>query len=191
MKIQNINLALLSGLLEQSFDMIKSFLVFLIIFLLGYFVAQGARKITRNYILVRLPQKEIATFFSDLLFYIIIIVVVTIGLSTVGINVNALIAGLGLGGFALGFALRDIIGNFVSGLLILMTKTVEIGDYIKIMNFEGPVKSINLRHTVLLRSLDNGSFERILVPNNSIFASIMTVRRKEDKITTIETPEKQ
>ncbi len=168
----------LPNLLEKFEKITLNILIFLSVFLLSYFVAQIVRRITRNRIFNRLAQKEVATFSSDLLFYLIMVVGVGVGLTAVGANINAVIAGLGLGGFALGFALRDIIGNFVSGLLIILTKTVESGDSLKIINFEGTVRSINLRHTILSRNAEDGTSESILVPNNSIFSSVVTVKKK-------------
>ena len=56
-------------------------------------------------------------------------------LGTLGINVSALVAGLGLTGFALGFALKDTISNLISGVLILLYKPFKIGDRIKISGY--------------------------------------------------------
>lgn len=178
------NLKMFLNLLPQIFEkaekIILNALIFLLIFVLAYFIAQIARTITRNRVFNYLPQKEVATFSSDLLFYLIMVVGVGIGLTAVGANINAVIAGLGLGGFALGFALRDIIGNFVSGLLIILTKTVKAGDSLKIMNFEGTVRSVNLRHTILSRDSEDGAPESVLVPNNSIFSSVVIVKKKKN-----------
>ncbi|HEY4497057.1 MAG TPA: mechanosensitive ion channel domain-containing protein [Candidatus Paceibacterota bacterium] len=154
-------------------------LLFLAIFITAYIIAQISRKITKKILLEKLEQKAIATFFSDLLFYILIIVGLTVALSTTGVNVNAIIAGLGLGGFALGFALKDIIGNFISGLMILLTKPIKIGDSIKISGFEGTVESINLRHTTI-RSVGKIK-EKILIPNNTIFSSITVIQKEKTK----------
>jgi small-conductance mechanosensitive channel len=53
-------------------------------------------------------------------------------LGTLGVNVSALVAGLGLTGFALGFALKDTISNLLSGVLILLYRPFEKGNRIKI-----------------------------------------------------------
>ena len=98
-------------------------------------------------------------------------------IGTVGVDVKALVAGLGLTGFALGFAFKDIISNTLAGVLILLYKPVHRGDHIEmaITNgiVEGVVESIDMRYTTL-RSADGA---RGLVPNASLFTNPIKVRR--------------
>ena len=70
-------------------------------------------------------------------------------LGTLGINVAALVAGLGMTGFAFGFALKDIISNTLSGIMIIIYKPFECHDTIKVSSFEGEVVEIDLRYTQL------------------------------------------
>ena len=91
-------------------------------------------------------------------------------LGTLGINVSALVAGLGLTGFALGFALKDTISNLLSGVLILLYRPFEIGNRIKISGYEGVVVSIDLRYTEL-----EGEGSKILIPNSKSFTDPITV----------------
>ena len=96
-------------------------------------------------------------------------------LGTLGINVSALVAGLGLTGFALGFALKDIISNLLSGILILLYQPFKIGNIIKVSGYEGDVVSIDLRYTEL-----NSEGNKILIPNSKLFTDPITVLRLED-----------
>ncbi len=91
-------------------------------------------------------------------------------LGTLGINVSALVAGLGLTGFALGFALKDTISNLLSGILILLYRPFEIGNRIKISGYEGIVISIDLRYTEL-----DAEGNKILIPNSKLFTDPITV----------------
>ena len=91
-------------------------------------------------------------------------------LGTLGINVSALVAGLGLTGFALGFALKDTISNLISGVLILLYKPFKIGDRIKISGYEGIVVSIDLRYTEL-----DAEGNKILIPNSKLFTNPIEV----------------
>ena len=91
-------------------------------------------------------------------------------LGTLGINVSALVAGLGLTGFALGFALKDTISNFLSGVLILLYRPFCIGDRIRIAGYEGEVISIDLRYTEL-----NAGDHKVLIPNSKLFTEPITV----------------
>jgi small conductance mechanosensitive channel len=91
-------------------------------------------------------------------------------LGTLGIDVTALVAGLGLTGFALGFALKDIISNALSGMLVILFKPFKNGDHISVTALEGTVADVNLRYTVL-----NVEGKRIFVPNSSLMTNPITV----------------
>jgi len=91
-------------------------------------------------------------------------------LGTIGINVSALVAGLGLTGFALGFALKDTISNLLSGVLILLYRPFEMGNRIKILGYEGTVIAIDLRYTEL-----DSEGNKVLIPNSKLFTDPITV----------------
>lgn len=99
---------------------------------------------------------------------------IIITLSTLGINMAALIAGLGLGGFALGFALKDSVSNLLSGVLVLIYKPFKTGDKIKVAGVVGEVKSIDLRYTNI-----EGEDEDYLVPNKKVFSDPITIYKNE------------
>ena len=91
-------------------------------------------------------------------------------LGTVGVDVSALVAGLGLTGFALGFALKDTISNLLAGVLILLYQPFQVGDRIKISSFEGLVVSIDLRYTKL-----EAESSTVLIPNAKLFTDPITI----------------
>lgn len=93
-------------------------------------------------------------------------------LGTAGIDVSALVAGLGLTGFALGFAFRDVLSNVLAGALILMYRPFRRGDLITVAGLEGRVKEIDLRYTVLA-----GEGKDILIPNANLFTNPIVVNR--------------
>ncbi len=93
-------------------------------------------------------------------------------LGTVNINVSALVAGLGLTGFALGFAFRDILSNLLAGVLILLYRPFGRGDRISVTGLEGTVTHIDLRYTMLKNDVNT-----ILIPNSNLFTNPITVMR--------------
>ena len=97
-------------------------------------------------------------------------------LGTAGVNVSALVAGLGLTGFALGFAFRDILSNLLAGVLLLLYRPFGRGDRISVTGLEGVVVHIDLRYTVL-RADD----KTILLPNASLFTNPIVVSRPADQ----------
>jgi small conductance mechanosensitive channel len=97
---------------------------------------------------------------------------VVTALGTVNVNVSALVAGLGLTGFALGFAFRDILSNFLAGVLILLYRPFSRGDHISVTGLDGMVTHIDLRYTVLTNEGNT-----ILIPNSNLFTNPITVIR--------------
>lgn len=96
---------------------------------------------------------------------------VIVGLETAGIDMTAAIAGLGLTGFALGFALKDIVSNLIAGVLIILYKPFDEGDVVKCGGFEGTVKRIDLRYTFMENEGDD-----IFLPNSKLFTDPIIVK---------------
>jgi small-conductance mechanosensitive channel len=91
-------------------------------------------------------------------------------LGTLGVDVTALIAGLGLTGFALGFALKDALSSAIAGLMIMLSRPFRTGDRVLVAGFEGIVAAIDLRYVHLA-----GEGKRFLVPNATVMTSPVTV----------------
>jgi len=93
-------------------------------------------------------------------------------LGTLGVNITGIVAGLGLTGFALGFALKDSIANLLAGVMILLYRPFEVGDRIDVSGLAGRVMHVNLRYTEL--DSDN---ERVLVPNSKMLTDPIRVSK--------------
>jgi small-conductance mechanosensitive channel len=91
-------------------------------------------------------------------------------LGTMGVNVSALVAGLGLTGFALGFAMKDILSNLMSGVLILLYRPFSINDQITVTGLEGLVTEIDLRYT----RLEKGN-QVFLIPNSLLITNTIAL----------------
>ena len=88
-----------------------------------------------------------------------------------GVTPANLLALLGLGSVAIGFAFKDIFENFLAGILIMLRRKVNIGDVIECEEVEGRVEEITLRDTYL-RHLSN---ELVLVPNAYLFKNPLKI----------------
>lgn len=100
---------------------------------------------------------------------IIIVLGVLIALSQVGISLGPLLAGLGVVGFVVGFALQDSLSNFASGMMILMYRPFDVGDLIEAGGVSGKVSQMSLVNTTIL-TLDN---QTIVVPNSKIWGDVV------------------
>lgn len=86
-------------------------------------------------------------------------------LGILGIPISAIGTFLGLIGLGLSFALREIIANFISGMLILTTRPFKIGDQIEVKDEAGTVEDIRLRATDI-RTFDG---RKVIVPNSDLY----------------------
>lgn len=111
----------------------------------------------------------------------------TIGIWTAGLAMSAivlfpsikpsgLLAGLGLGSVAIGFAFKDIFENFFAGMLILFRQPFAIGDHVEVDGIEGVVENITIRDT-LVRQTDG---QPVVIPNSILFKNPVTVRTDKD-----------
>ena len=111
-------LANLAAQIGSALPRIISGLIIILLFLaLAWVVRRIFRRIARRFDMERRPLVNLgaeAAWFTVITFGIII------GLGTMGVDVRALVAGLGLTGFALGFALRDAVSNLLAGILIIL-----------------------------------------------------------------------
>ena len=107
------------------------------------------------------------------LFVMVFALAMTVVLPT--LTPGDLIAGLGVSSVAIGFAFKDILQNWLAGLLILLRQPFEIGDQIIINGFEGTVKHIETRATVM--KLYNG--ETALIPNSDVYTNAVRVRTED------------
>lgn len=88
-----------------------------------------------------------------------------------------LIGGLGVSSVAIGFAFKDILQNWLAGLLILIRQPFQVNDQIVVNGYEGTVARIETRATII-RTYDG---QRIVVPNSDIYTNAVTVRTAHDQ----------
>lgn len=103
-------------------------------------------------------------------YYTVWVIGLIVATSAFGLEPQTFATGLGLTSLAIGFALKDVLSNFVSGLLILILRPFELGDQIVIGDTEGSVERIELRAT-LIRTYDG---RIVSVPNSETFTSRVT-----------------
>ncbi len=140
--------------------------IIVLFFVLAKFVKRIIIKVSARLEL----DPHLTTFFAQVSRIIFVLFGLVTALGTIGINVSALVAGLGLTGFALGFALKDTISNILSGVLILLYRPFKIDDNIKVAGYEGKVISVDLRYTKL--DSEDGT---VLIPNSKCFTDPVVV----------------
>lgn len=88
---------------------------------------------------------------------------IIIGLDNLGIDITAMIAGLGIGGLALALAAQDMVKNVFGGIMIFLDKPFKIGERIQVSSFDGTVEEVGLRST-RVRTLEG---RLVTIPNSA------------------------
>jgi small conductance mechanosensitive channel len=153
----------LAKLLEQ----LPNILFALFILVIGLILAQLVRSAVRRGFQRKATQVQIADLITRLIYYSLVILVVIAALQQAGLNLTAFLAGLGIAGFTIGFALQDVSKNFVSGILLMIQQPFKMGDTIQVGEYTGKICGISLRATEM-NTLDG---RLVVIPNADIFTS--------------------
>lgn len=175
----------LTALIDKMQAMLKGFIVLLpnmvlalIVFAIFFFVARAIKKVVRNLTRDRREARNLGMVLGRLAQGATILLGLFIALSIVipSLKAGDLVQLLGISGVAIGFAFRDILQNFLSGILILLTEPFQINDQIVFKNFEGTVENIQTRATTI-KTYDG---RRVVVPNSELFTNSVTVNTAFD-----------
>jgi small conductance mechanosensitive channel len=136
----------------------------LIIFIVGLWLAAIAKGLVRRALQFRRGDPEFSLLMGRVVQWTVAFFALLFATQQIGVDITAFLAGLGILGFTLGFALQDISKNFISGILMLLQKPFSLGDTIEVSGFNGTVLNITLRDTLMLTA--DGL--RVRIPNGDI-----------------------
>jgi small conductance mechanosensitive channel len=142
----------------------------LLVLLLAAYLSRLFSNLLARSLKLRRADPEFAALLARLLRGAVLGLGIVLALEQAGADVSALLTGLGILGFTLGFALQDISKNFVAGLLILLNQPFDLGDTVEVNGFTGKVMDINLRD-LRMETVD-GRYVRI--PNGDVMTSSLT-----------------
>jgi len=184
----NISVSLFSSkalltVLKDSWAAVKSaiganapdMLFRLLIFLAVLFIFRILARVTKR--VVRAASDRSSLDLSDLLKNMLVSISggavmatgILMALSQIGISLAPMLAGLGVAGFIIGFALQDSLGNFAAGAMILIYRPYDVDDFIEVTGASGLVKKMNLVSTTIV-TFDN---QTLVVPNNKIWGDVI------------------
>jgi small-conductance mechanosensitive channel len=173
-KIINTVVSSLQDLLGSAIKILPALLIALVIIMLTRYVAQFLRGMAEQLGRRTLKSRSLQLLLSKTAYVTTWIVGILFAcvVAFPGLRLGDIIATLGLGSVAIGFAFQDIFKNFLSGILLLIQEPFRINDQIIVGDYEGTVERIDIR-TTKIRTY-NG--ERILMPNSEVFTSAVQVR---------------
>lgn len=160
-----------TGLLRHGPDMLTRLVVVVIILVLFWFLSRIVRSLMRRGL--DNMAEEMSTLARNFLVgfsvKVVLIAGVLVALSQFGLKIGPLLAGLGIVGFIVGFALQDTLSNFASGIMILIYRPFDVGDYVNAAGVEGEVRRMNLVSTTVHTPQNH----RLIIPNNKIWGDII------------------
>jgi len=115
------------------------------------------------------PSRLLRNMIENMSSRIVMVIGVFIALAQIGISLGPMLAGLGVVGFIVGFALQDTLANFASGIMILFYRPFDVGDMVETGTVFGKVKHMSLVSTTIL-TIDN---QTLVVPNNMIWGNVI------------------
>lgn len=158
---------LLTGILTSFIEFAIKLIAAIVLFGIALFLASFLSRKLEKFLTRRGVKEELKRLLTRLTRWSIWIGGGIWALSFVGFNVSAFIAGLGVTGLVLGFALQDISRNFTAGALLMLQEPFNFGDYIQVAGYEGTVTDIQLRATELLAP----DGVKVLIPNGDVFTN--------------------
>jgi small conductance mechanosensitive channel len=158
---ENFNLSF-----KNFLDYLPALIGGIVCLIITFIVANFISKMVSKYVLKRTKDSLIANFVSKIVWSILLIfgIVIALGILGLGTISNKILAGAGITTFIVGFALKDIGENFLSGLVLAFSRPYKVGSLIESGSVKGIVKDMTMRQTTV--ESENGKIT--LIPNSNI-----------------------
>jgi len=156
--------------LQEAIDFIPRLIAALVTFAASVLLSGVTARWVQRSAKGRIDDPETLRLLSRLARWGVIVVGTVVALDQVNFDVTGFVAGLGVAGITVGFALQDIARNFVAGILLLVRQPFDIGDAVEVADYAGTVLEITTRDTVL-KTWDG---EMVVIPNIDVFTSAIT-----------------
>ena len=139
--------------------------VALAIFIIGRWIAKWLTGVVRKLMAKSNMDDMLIQFLGNIVYTILLLVVVMAALDHIGIQTTSLLAVFGAAGLAIGLALKDSLGNFSSGVMLILFRPFKVGDFIEAGGESGVVEEVRMFATIL-RTGDN---REVIIPNSQIY----------------------
>ncbi len=156
---------------ENGPDLLIKVVLFVAILVIFKILAGLVRKLVRRAVSSsKLDISELLQdFFVSVAAKLTMVIGFLVALSQFGVEIGPLVAGLGVAGFVVGFALQDSLGNLAAGLMILLYRPFDVGDFIDAAGMTGKVEAMSIASTTLL-TVDN---QLLIIPNSKIWGDVI------------------
>jgi small conductance mechanosensitive channel len=141
----------------------------LIIIACGLIAARWLGNIVQRWLERKQLEPPVRSLIVRVVHLLVVAFALVMALEKFGVNIAALVAGIGVAGVGIGLAMQGVLGNLVAGLTIIFTKPFRIGDYVALVGVDGQVQSIELFSTTLVHA----DRSRVVIPNRKIVGEIL------------------
>ena len=136
----------------------------IIILAIGFWGAKMIARLVKGLLERRDADQALTGFVGNLINALVVTFAVIAALNKLGIQTTSLVAVVGAAGLAIGLALKDSLGNFAAGVMILIFKQFKAGDFIEAAGVLGVVETLNVFST----QLKTGDNKTVYVPNGKL-----------------------
>ncbi len=166
------------GWLDTLIYNLPNLIIALLVFTFTYWISGKLEKAFQNYLSKIVKHAAIRTLLARLIstFVVLLGIILALYILNLETTIKSLLAGAGLAGLAISFALQGTLSNTLSGLLIVSNSDIEIGDWVEINGISGEVMAIELRNTKLRLS----DKTIVFIPNKLILDTALKNYSKED-----------
>ncbi|MDX1808704.1 MAG: mechanosensitive ion channel [Sulfurospirillaceae bacterium] len=172
----------INGTPVSIFKMVIAVLIFVFGFMIGGFYKANIKRIAPNSISINESTRMI---FSNIGYYIILIIAFFVALNVLGINLSSIALVAGALSVGIGFGLQNIVSNFISGIIIMFERSIKVGDYIELSDsLKGHVSGIHMRAT----TINTNSNIDVIVPNQNFVQNNVINWTMNDKIRCFQVP---
>jgi potassium-dependent mechanosensitive channel len=138
---------------------------------LSFLVSRLVRFVLDEDVFPRLPlARGVPNMVATLLHYSILLVGLILAIAAMGVDLNRVTILVSAFGVGIGFGLQTVVNNFVSGLILLVERSIQVGDVIELGQMSGEVRSIGIRSS-LVRTAEGGD---VIVPNGQLASERVT-----------------
>jgi small-conductance mechanosensitive channel len=146
---------------------------------LAFFVSRLVRFVLEEDVYPRLNlRRGLPYTVSTLLHYAILLLGFTFAVAAMGVDLNRVTILVGAFGVGIGFGLQTVVNNFVSGLILLVERSIQVGDAVQIGDLAGEVRHIGIRSSIV-RTWDGAE---VIVPNGILTAEKLTNLTLSDRL---------
>lgn len=167
----------MQNILDKAFEYFMqyglNFVYAILIFIIGKWAARLVSKIFATAMGKAKVNETLASFFKNIVYYVMLIFVCVAALNKIGIETTSFVAIIGAAGLAVGLALQGALANFAAGVMLILFQPFKVGDEVEAGGASGKVKEIQIFSTII----EAAERKTVIVPNAKITSDKIVIHR--------------